>query len=143
MTQDSDSTHTLKLSNAARMVINAIATETGPLVNDTLFIEGCALVATLSALPNVMQVGETSVDIPRALHSVESKAADDVQRIGVEQLAMQWRALPCEVTLTERQLTVLRLQLMHILANQGSDRTQVKLTLTPNCAEAVKALTEA
>lgn len=143
MSQDPDSLHTLKISNAARMVINAIATETGPLVDTELFLAGCELGQLLSAIPNIMEVGEQKVDIPRALHSVSQKGPDDAQRIGIEQLAMQWRAMPSQLELPGRMLAVLKLQLEYILANQGSRETKVSLTLTPNCAEAVTALTGA
>lgn len=141
MTHDPDSRATLNVSNAARMVINAIATETGPLTDTELFLAGCELGQILSAIPNVMDVGEQKVDIPRALHAVSQKGPDDAQRIGVEQLAMQWRAMPCVVELPDRMIAVLKLQLEYILANQGSRETKVSLTLTPNCAEAVTALT--
>jgi len=140
MTQDPDSEHTLNVTNGARMVINAIATETGPLVDEELFLAGCDLVKHLTAIPNVMEVGDKTVDIPRALHSVADKGVDDPQRIGVEQLAAQWRALPCKLAIPGRKLAVLKLQLEYILANQGRRETKVSLTLTPNCAEAVAAL---
>jgi len=143
MSNDPDSHVTLKISNAARMVINAIASETGPLTDTELFLAGCELVQLLTAIPNIMEVGEQKVDIPRALHAVSQKGADDAQRIGVEQLAMQWRAIIGQVELPGRLLAVLKLQLEYILANQGARETKVSLTLTPNCAEAVTALTSA
>ncbi len=141
MTKDPDSVIVLKLSNSARMVINAISSETGPLTDDELFLAGCHLAETLAAVPNILEVGDKKIDIPRALHATQSLGPDDPQRIGVEQMAAQWRRLPCELTLGSRQLAVLRLQLEHILTNQGQRQTVVQLTLSPNCAEAVAVLT--
>lgn len=133
----------IQISNAARMVLNAIATETGPLKDTELYLAGCDLTELLTQVPNIMKVGEAQVDIPRALQGVQSKDADDPQRIGVEQLAAQWRSQVQTVELSDRLMAVLRLQLEHILARQGDGTTKVQLSLTPVCREAVVAITGA
>lgn len=139
MNNDPDSV-TLKLSNAARMVLNAIATETGPLIDAELYLVACDLVALLSAVPNTFKVGEQEVDIPRALAGAERLAPDDAQRIGVEQLSAKWGTIEIEMTLPRQFAAVLILQMQWILQNQGLRQTTVRLPMTVVCGEVVRAL---
>lgn len=117
------------LSNAARMVMNAVATETGPLNSCELFIAGYDLVELLKAIPNTLQVGDKEIDLPRALGGIRDLQPNDPQRIGIEHLASQWHAITVEVTLPQSLFSILLMQVEYILANQP-DRTHVVLQLT-------------
>ncbi|MFA6132470.1 MAG: hypothetical protein WC869_00485 [Phycisphaerae bacterium] len=139
MSTDSDSA-TFKITNAARLVLNAIATETGPLITPELFLTGCDLVKTLRSLPCILEVGDKKVDIPAALRSVEGLDPNDAQRIGIEQMAEKWRQQTTEFTLSASQVATLKMQLKYILPNQGEKPTVVRLSLTASCEEAIRVL---
>lgn len=128
MTNDPDSI-SFTISNAARMVLNAVATETGPLETCDLFISGYELIEILKKIPNTLQVGDKEIDIPRALAGVQSLQPDDPQRIGVESLAAQWHALTVDITIPHHLLVILLMQVGYILSYQHRG-TRVCLTLT-------------
>lgn len=138
MIHDPDSV-SLKLSNAARMVLNAVATETGPLTDCELFLAGCDVVKVLSAIPNTLEVGDKVINVPRALDDVSGRPSDDPQRIGIEQLAEKWQARELEITLPRQLAAVLVMQLDFILRAQ-SKNARINLPLTQVCAELVREL---
>ena len=138
MTNDPDSI-SFTISNHARMVLNAVATETGPLETCDLFISGYELIEILRKIPNTLQVGNREVDIPRALAGVQSLQSDDPQRIGIESLSVQWHALTVDVTIPRQLLVILLMQVGYILSNQRYG-TQVCLTLTRTNWELVSLL---
>ncbi len=136
---DTDTPITLSMTNAARMVLNAIATEVGPLRDAELFLAGCEVLVALRQIPNLYKVGEKDVDIPAALHGTDNLPPESAQRLGVLQLADQWKVLKSEVKLPARLVAVLKLQVQYILENQ-SRGTRVGLPLDPACAEIVSLL---
>jgi hypothetical protein len=133
----SEPTTTLKLTNAARLGLTAVATEVGPLRDGELYLAAFEVATLLRDVPNTFSVGEKLVDIPRALHGIERLKEDDPQRLGVLQLADQWKLVECEITMPTRLAAVLKLQIDWILENQ-SKGTRVGLPIDPACAELVR-----